>query len=335
MSVDALAERSEGLRVSAPVHVLVVDDAEDNLLMTQMLLERPGLSVLAASSGARALELLEKHDVALMLLDIQMPKIDGFELAERMRSSERARSVPIIFVTGDVANSSRTFQGYEAGAVDFLIKPVDPRVLESKVRVFVDLYRQRRELGERNAELERLLRHNEVMAQELRVAHREAMIEANTDALTGIANRRHILQLAETALGDRRNQSKLVLAVCDLDHFKDINDTYGHHVGDAVLRDFCAHVTLNIRQSHTLGRIGGEEFLLLMPGTSIDEAEVILERLHQTLPPHAGIAFTFSAGVAQASAGESLHDVIRRADDALYRAKQAGRDCSETSPAPL
>lgn len=318
------------------VQVLVVDDLEDNLLTTKLLLERPGLSVLTASSGSQALELLEQHEVALTLLDVQMPQIDGFQLAERMRRNERTRNVPIIFLTGNVANSSRTFEGYEAGAVDFLFKPVDARVLESKVRVFVELYRQRRELCERNDELVRLLQLNQAMAQELRIAHGEAIKDANTDELTGIANRRHILHLAEATLADRRQQSKpLSLAICDLDHFKTVNDTYGHHVGDGVLRAFCSHITSGIRQPHILGRIGGEEFLLLMPGTVLDEAEVILERLHRSLESHEGVTFTFSAGLAQANAGEGLHDVIKRADEALYGAKRAGRDRSETSPAPL
>lgn len=158
---------------TAPVHVLVVDDMEDNLLSTQVLLARPGLTVLIANCGTRALELLGQHEIALTLMDVQMPNIDGFELAERMRRSDRTRNVPIIFLTGDAANSARAFRGYEAGAVDFLIKPVDPRVLESKVRVFEGLYRQRRELRDRNDELERLLQLIEAKAQEPLMAHSE------------------------------------------------------------------------------------------------------------------------------------------------------------------
>ena len=325
-----------GCCAPAAVNVLVVDDVEENLHATRLLLARPGVFVLIASSAASALELLKQHEVALAILDVQMPEIDGFELAEHMRRDPQTCSVPIIFLTGHGAARSRTFQGYEAGAVDFLIKPIDPRVLESKVGVFVGLYKQRRELCERNAELERLLQHNQAIAEELRMAHGKAITEANTDVLTGVSNRRHVLQLAEATLADRRQQAKpLSLAICDLDHFKAINDTHGHAVGDAVLRAFCLHVTQGIRTSHTLGRIGGEEFLLLMPGTSIDEAEVVLQRLHRTLSAHDGVTFTFSAGIAQADAGEALHVVVKRADEALYAAKRAGRDCSVTSPAPL
>jgi diguanylate cyclase (GGDEF)-like protein len=320
----------------APVNILVVDDVEDNLVATQALLVRSGLTVWLASCAAQALDLLGKHDMALALLDVQMPQVNGLELAERMRVGEHSRNVPIIFMTGDGSDPSRTFRGYEAGAVDFLVKPVDPHVLESKVGVFVELYRQRMQLRERNAELERLLQLNEAMSQELLKAHGRAIEEANTDALTGVSNRRHIFQLGEAALADRRQQAQpLSVAIFDLDHFKSINDTCGHHTGDAVLCGFCAHIVQQNRPSHRLGRIGGEEFLLLMPGTTLDEAGVILERLRRLLKPHAGVAYTFSAGMAQASACEGLQSVVKRADAALYGAKRAGRNCSMSSPGPL
>jgi two-component system cell cycle response regulator len=319
--------------MTAPVNILVVDDVEDNLLATQALLERPGLLVLVAASAAAAQALLREHEVALALLDVQMPDVNGFALAERMRSDERTRAVPIIFMTGNTPGPSRTFRGYEAGAVDFLLKPLDPRVLESKVGVFVELYQQRRELRERNAELERLLRVNEAMAAELRRAHGQALQEAQTDALTGVPNRRHILRLGESLLDDRRKQSQpLTVAILDLDHFKAINDTHGHPTGDAVLRSFCEHVGGRMRPPYVLGRLGGEEFLLLMPGTTLEDACIALERVRRTLAPHGEVAYTFSAGLAQANPGEALSVAIERADEALYRAKQGGRNRCETNP---
>lgn len=321
---------------SVPAKVLLVDDFEDALLSTRLLLQRPGLQVLTANCAAQALELLAQHEVALALLDVQMPVVNGYELAERMRGSEHTRSVPIIFMTGNGTDPARSFLGYEAGAVDFLIKPVDARVLESKVQVFVELDRLRRELRERNAELERRLQRNEAMAQALRKAHGEAVQEAHTDALTGVSNRRHILLLGEAGLRDRRRQTQpLSLAVLDLDHFKLINDRFGHQTGDVVLRAFCDHVVQQVRPDQQLGRLGGEEFLLLMPGTPVADAEVVMERVRQTLKPHAGVHYTFSAGMAQVEAGETLSDAINRADNALYEAKRSGRDCSFTSPAPL
>jgi two-component system sensor histidine kinase/response regulator len=131
-----------------PVKFLIVDDREENLLVLEALLRQDGLEILKARSGEEALELLLVHDVALALLDVQMPEMDGFALAELMRGTERSRHVPIIFVTAGLQEQHREFRGYDAGAVDFLFKPIDPRILRHKAGVFFDLYKQRQELSE-------------------------------------------------------------------------------------------------------------------------------------------------------------------------------------------
>ena len=138
---------------SDPVNVLVVDDLEDTLLTLQLLLERPGLRILTASSAAQAFRLLRQHEVALALLDVEMPHMNGFALADQMRCHEHSRHVPVIFLTGHDFDTGRVLSGYEVGAVDVLYKPVEPLVLVNKVGVFTELYRQRRELQERNAAL--------------------------------------------------------------------------------------------------------------------------------------------------------------------------------------
>lgn len=137
-----------------PINFLLVDDLEENLIALEALLQREGLTFLKARSGVEALELLLVHDVALALLDVQMPEMDGFQLAEFMRGNERARHIPIIFVTAGSADSRRRFRGYEAGAVDFIQKPIEPDVLRSKAAVFFDLYQQRRQIAAQRDELE-------------------------------------------------------------------------------------------------------------------------------------------------------------------------------------
>lgn len=136
-----------------PVYFLLVDDLEENLLSLEALLRREGLVLLKARSGPDALELLLKHEVALALLDVQMPGMDGFELAEFMRGNERTGRVPIIFLTAGSADRQRRFRGYEAGAVDFLHKPLEPDILRSKAQVFYELYLQRRQLSRQRDEL--------------------------------------------------------------------------------------------------------------------------------------------------------------------------------------
>ena len=140
-------------RPDKPIHLLLVDDLEENLLALEALLKRDGVVCLKARSGDEALELLLVHDVALALVDVQMPGMDGFQLAEFMRGNANARHVPIIFVTAGSADQQRRFRGYEAGAVDFIQKPVETDILKSKANVFIELYRQRQEILSHRDEL--------------------------------------------------------------------------------------------------------------------------------------------------------------------------------------
>ncbi len=135
------------------VSFLLVDDREENLLSLGALLQREGLELLKARSGDQALELLLVHDVALALIDVQMPGLSGFDLAELMRGNERTRRIPIIFVTAGNADNQRRFRGYEAGAVDFIQKPIEPDILRSKTEVFFELYRQRQQIAAQRDEL--------------------------------------------------------------------------------------------------------------------------------------------------------------------------------------
>jgi signal transduction histidine kinase len=149
-------------RPQAPVKCLIVDDKEENLLALGALLSADDVEVLQATSGVQALELMLEHDVALALLDVQMPEMDGFQLAELMRGSERTRHVPIVFITAGTRDQQRVFKGYESGAVDFLYKPIEPAILKSKADVFFHLYRQKRELAATLQERTEALRLNEM-----------------------------------------------------------------------------------------------------------------------------------------------------------------------------
>jgi signal transduction histidine kinase len=166
-------------KTTEPVYFLLVDDLEENLLALEGVLRREGLVLLKARSGRDALEQLLEHDVALAFLDVQMPEMDGFELAELMRGTERTRHVPIIFLTAGSADRQRRFRGYDAGAVDFLVKPLEPHVLRSKADVFFEVYRQRREVARQRDELKtatdenlRLLKKSHEYAQALEEADR-------------------------------------------------------------------------------------------------------------------------------------------------------------------
>jgi signal transduction histidine kinase len=195
-----------------PVHFLLVDDRPENLLALKALLRREGVVLLEANSGPAALELLLRHEVALALIDVQMPGMDGFELAELMRGTERTRRVPIIFVTAGNADRQRRFRGYETGAVDFIHKPIEPDVLRSKTGVFYELCRQRQEVAAQRDELiaateenARLLEESRWQAEALKEAdHRKdeflAMLAHELrNPLAPVQNAVEILRLSESA----------------------------------------------------------------------------------------------------------------------------------------
>ena len=184
-----------------PVYFLLVDDLESNLIALEGLLRRDGLILLRARSGADALELLLKYEVALALVDVQMPGMDGFELAELMRGFERTRRVPIIFLTAGSADRQRRFRGYEAGAVDFLHKPLEPEILRSKADVFFELYRQRDELRVATEENARLLKESR--------RHAAALEEANLRKDEFLAMLAHELRNPLAAISNAVQVSKL------------------------------------------------------------------------------------------------------------------------------
>jgi signal transduction histidine kinase len=170
------------------VKCLLVDDLEENLLALEGLLRREGLELLKARTGPQALELLLVHEVALAIVDVQMPEMDGFELAELMRGTERTRRIPIIFVTAGTMDTQRRFRGYEAGAVDFLFKPIEPRILQSKAEVFFELYCQRQEVARQRDQLRVAAEDNARLLEESRRAG-EALRELNATLENKVAQR--------------------------------------------------------------------------------------------------------------------------------------------------
>ncbi len=189
--------------MSSRPKILLVDDREENLLALEGLLREQDAELLPARSGRAALELLLRHEVALALVDVQMPELDGFELAELMRGTERTREVPIVFISAGLHDQARIFRGYESGAVDFLLKPLDPHALRSKVAVFLTLDRQKRLLAERVRELEAALAERQRAEEALREANRRkdeflAMLSHELrNPLAPIRNSLYILERAE------------------------------------------------------------------------------------------------------------------------------------------
>jgi two-component system, sensor histidine kinase and response regulator len=194
-----------------PLKVLLVDDTPQNLVAIEALLRRTGVELVTARSGQEALEQCLRHELSLALLDVQMPEMDGFELAELMRGAERTKHVPIIFITAGARDQNRIFKGYESGAVDFLYKPIDPHILTSKVTVFLELAAQRRELA-------RMLQLNEmfvgILGHDLR--NPLAAILAGTEILTAQLTDRKQLDVIERMRQSTLRMGKMITELLDL-----------------------------------------------------------------------------------------------------------------------
>jgi signal transduction histidine kinase len=207
-----------GLPGAAPPRILLVDDLEQNLVALEAIIGRAHLDLLTAHSGPEALEIVLREDIALALVDVQMPGMDGFELAELMRGNERTRHIPIIFLTAAIGDPSRQFRGYEAGAVDFLSKPFDAYVLRSKIEVFVQLHSQKRRLAEKLAELEEALRLNElftaVLGHDLRTPL--SSVQANAEIVKRLATDDRVADAANRIGSSSTRMARMISQILDL-----------------------------------------------------------------------------------------------------------------------
>src|ERR1700679_449413 len=200
------------------IKCLLVDDLRENLLALSALLQGDGIETYSALSGAEALELLLVHDFALALLDVQMPEMDGFELADLMRGSERTRHVPIIFVTAGAREPQRMFKGYESGAVDFIYKPIEPHILKNKADVFFQLYRQRQQLAQELKDKTETLRLNEMFSALLAHDLRNPLsaILASAQLLKRRSPEPHAQEAAARILSSGGHMGRLIEDMLDL-----------------------------------------------------------------------------------------------------------------------
>jgi len=322
----------------AKAKILIVDDRPENLLTLEQLLDRPDIETIRANSGEDALSQTLDHDFALVLLDVQMPGMDGYEVAELMRGNKRTRHVPIIFVTADISNMQHVFKGYESGAVDYLFKPLTPKVFQSKVNIFIELYRQKEELQEKTVELDQKLVELEELQQQLEEMNEQLLLLSITDGLTGLLNKRQFDALfVDEWKRAFRNKASLTIVLLDIDFFKAYNDRYGHTAGDDCLTKV-AHALSDVvkRNVDKVARVGGEEFAIILPDTDLEGARYMAEQARRAIEEmrvlHSGsdIAEHVTVSVGAASSipnhEEPTRALMKAADKALYQAKFDGRN---------
>ena len=314
--------------MSKKVPILIVDDLPQNILALEAVITDMGVDIKTALSGNDALRQSLKHDFALILLDVQMPDMNGFEVARLIRANPKTRHFPIIFVTAGMKGLLDQIAGYETGAVDYLMKPFEPVILRSKVKVFRELYQQRKMIEDFYYTLEQIV---EERTAELKEANDTISRLAATDELTKLSNRRSFNDRLASALSAAiRHDYPLSMIMADLDHFKVVNDTFGHGEGDKVLKAFADLLRETIRAEDVAARWGGEEFIVILPHTPCDAAAALAERIRVAFEEHSGgdipVSLSASFGVVQLQEGDDTDALIRRADAALYRAKREGRN---------
>lgn len=319
--------------------VLIVDDRPENLLVLESLIDEPDVELIKAESGNEALAKTLDHDLALVLLDVQMPGMDGYEVAELLRGNRLTKHIPIIFVTAKHKEQASIFKGYDSGAVDYLFKPLEPVVLKGKVSVFLELYRQKKELEDKTVELDRRLADLQELKQLLEKTNEQLTHLSQMDGLTGLLNRRSFDEIfREEWQRGCRTQQPLSLLMIDIDFFKAYNDTYGHTLGDEALKIVARTLVISAqRHVDKVARYGGEEFVIILPDTNQQGAEKMAEKICTDIRElnieHIGSPgikrVTISVGVSTTIPDKKINSLqpIDIADSKLYKAKAAGRNC--------
>jgi diguanylate cyclase (GGDEF)-like protein len=323
-----------------PPKILIVDDTAANLVAMRRLLANSGAQLFEARSGNEALALCLDHEFALILLDVNMPDMDGFEVAVLLGEAEHLRDIPIIFVTAAYADDMNRLKGYRSGAVDYIAKPINDVILQSKVRVFLELYAARAklqhalgELAERNQQLTQEIAERELM---------EAMVrhQAHHDALTGLPNRILFRDRLHGAIQRaNRHHGQFALACIDIDGFKHVNDSHGHAAGDALLQEIAARLSAHLRSNDTVARLGGDEFALVLEDLEDSQPALQLcEKLCAALgEPYAlsvsghaiEVRVGASIGIARYRADghpDADEQLMQAADHAMYEAKRGGKN---------
>lgn len=300
---------------SSPTTVLVLDDNRKTRRKILSDLERSGLfqHILEADDGLSGFKKASEQIPDLILRDVEMPRIDGIRFLSMVRSKDELKDIPILILTGCTERSLR-IKGFSEGANDFIQIPYDPDELIARVKLHLKINQQEKDLKKRNMELE-LLTHK--------------------DPLTGAFNRRYLsMSLDSEIMRHARSGEELSILMLDIDHFKKINDTYGHHAGDLVLQQVTRRLSEGLREYDLLTRYGGEEFVIVLPMTRQSEAEMVAQRLLKsirklTFPDTlVGTTITVSIGITSHRGDQTIpsEELVSRADTALYRAKQSGRD---------
>jgi diguanylate cyclase (GGDEF)-like protein len=319
-----IPELNDNVEISRKI--LIVDDDSDVRRLLVRYLTTDAYEVFEAASGEEAMHILMNEGPPIVITDWMMPHMNGLDLCRRIRTTEGIGLVYVIVLTA-LTEKDRLVEAFDAGTDDYLTKPVSKQELLARLKA-----------GMRVVELEtRLLKWNREIHKvnaEFAILNKKLERLATVDELTNLANRRHALAFLERCWEQaRRHNHPLSCVTIDIDHFKRVNDTYGHALGDVVLSQVAQILDHNARAGDIAARMGGEEFLVICPQTDEQGAVAVAERIRSSVEEtqissgNVEINVTLSAGVARSTPNlQNPDDLIRAADDALYQAKRTGRN---------
>jgi two-component system, cell cycle response regulator len=290
--------------------IVIIDDSPDALALAKARLSKEYVDIFCADSGESGLEVVRRETPDLILLDVDMPDVSGFEVCRTLKNDADLHTIPIIFLSGSCTQQDKV-QGLDLGAVDFVTKPFDAFELRARVRAAL-----------------RTKRLHDLLA-----------MHAQLDPLTELFNRRAMDKRLQREWGRiQRHGGTLSFAMLDMDNFKQLNDTYGHSFGDRVLQEVAQALISQCRHIDLPVRYGGEEFAIIIPDETAEQAMSMLERLREAIANtrlgagDVDVQITASFGVADSSDRPSIEAIIDAADRALYEAKQSGRNRVAMAP---
>jgi two-component system, cell cycle response regulator len=288
--------------------ILIVDDVPENIKVLGNILREENYKIAAASNGEQAISIAAAAHPDLILLDVMMPGIDGFETCNRLKNIPETKDIPIIFLTAK-SETQDIIDGFKIGAIDYITKPFNSYELKARVKTHVELKISKDLLIEKNEILKKL---------------------SITDSLTGLYNHRFIIDnLSRLIEENKRYEKPLSISMVDIDDFKKVNDSFGHDFGDEALVKVSNYIENGIRKTDLVGRYGGEEFLIIFNycnlESAVDSMERIIENMENLKMEKSDLKITLSAGVCERK-DEDVLALIKKADDLLYIAKHKGKN---------
>ncbi|MHB8191629.1 MAG: diguanylate cyclase [Ferrimicrobium sp.] len=311
--------------------ILIVDDVPANIKILRELLVGD-YQLFVGTNGKMAVEVAQARLPDLILMDVMMPEMDGITACSILRSGLTTSAIPVIFITakGEVEDLVR---GFGAGGVDYVTKPFHSAELNARVRTHLELKAAREQLLSYSRQIEDDNKQLEDQNGQLRWSVDQLSVAVMTDPLTGLHNRRYMIQMIkEAAVRFDRSRSVFSLVIADIDHFKLVNDKYGHECGDQVLKHVSNILSSLVREQDYVARWGGEEFLMLWPDTGSNGALILAERLRLAIAESSllcqgiEINVTMTFGISEHNGRDKVDSTIIEADRALYRGKENGRN---------